>query len=263
MEVIQIICIEYRKDKLHLRKTKYYPSNFIKEIDFQIWVSIPINNESKCYLTSGTDLPSWYRWFRSFSCDRLCLQFIFVWFSRFVLGCVCGWWRGSYLNSCRRGYCYWKCTMRQSRWVGCGRRLGLQNFLNSRVMSYRKLCQLLLFFCTGACFAMGLEIWKLNMMEMRARGILMIIENHLSLVQMKYLYRCRGLRRKIHWSFFVRAFGWGDSSFLLFIRRRPECMLILWRGGCFEFFFVILVSIWKVFWTSNCCICIGRIKLYK
>ena len=43
MEVIQIICIEYRKDKLHLRKTKYYPSNFIKEIDFQIWVSIPIN----------------------------------------------------------------------------------------------------------------------------------------------------------------------------------------------------------------------------
>ena len=158
MEVIQIICIEYRKDKLHLRKTKYYPSNFIKEIDFQIWVSIPINNESKCYLTSRTDLPSWYRRFRSFSCDRLCLQFIFVWFSRFVLGCVCGWWGGSYLNSCRRGYCYWKCTMRQSRWVGCGRRLGLQNFLNSRVMSYRKLCQLLLFLCTGACFAMGLEI---------------------------------------------------------------------------------------------------------
>ena len=92
----------------------------------------------------------------------------------------------------------------------------------------------------------------------------MTIKNHLSLGQMKYLYRCRGLRRKIHWSFFVWAFGWGGSSFLLLIRRRPECMLILWRGGCFEFFFVILVSIWKVLWTLNCCICIGfTIKLIE
>ena len=109
------------------------------------------------------------------------------------------------------------------------------------------------------------EISKWNMIEIRARGTwILIIENHRSLGQMKYLYRCRGLRRKIHWSFFVRAFGWCDSSFLLLIRRRPECMLILWRGGCFEFFFVILVSIWKVFWTLNCCICIGiTIKLTK
>ena len=104
------------------------------------------------------------------------------------------------------------------------------------------------------------EISKWNMIEIRAREK----RDHLSLGQMKYLYRCRGLRRKIHWSFFVRAFGWCDSSFLLLIRRRPECMLILWRGGCFEFFFVILVSIWKVFWTLNCCICIGiTIKLTK